>query len=102
MESEFQAWAASQQLTEETISVLLENGVNSRDSLSALTPEDLLTLCLKLGQMALVRRLISAESASASTDSSPSTALSIVRRLQVSCILHVQIYILSVWSNYLC
>ena len=82
---DFREWGVEQQLTEDTISILIDNGVNSRAALAALTAEDLPALGLKLGQMALVRRLINAEPTSSAAP--PSTALSIVRTLQV-CALH--------------
>ena len=87
MEQEFRDWATAQSLTQETISILLENGVNSVTTLKALTQEDLPSLGLKLGQMALVRRLMKSDSeesssSSVAVDRRP-TALSIVRTLQV-------------------
>jgi hypothetical protein len=82
MEPEFREWAAAQQLTEETISILIENGVDSCTALSAFTTQDLPDLGPKLGQMALVRRLINADAKPCAT-AAPS-ALSIVRTLQVS------------------
>ena len=70
-----------------------DNGVDSHAALAALTAEDLPALGLKLGQMALVRRLINTEPTASSaaavgaTAAPPATALSIVRTLQV-CSLH--------------
>ena len=82
---DFREWGAAQQLTQETISILIDNGVDSRTALAALTAEDLPDLGLKLGQMALVRRLINAEPTASTTTGAPAppTALSIVRTLQV-------------------
>ena len=82
---DFREWGAAQQLTQETISILIDNGVDSRTALAALTAEDLPALGLKLGQMALVRRLINAEPTASTTTGAPAppTALSIVRTLQV-------------------
>ena len=62
---EFRLWAAGQELTPETVSVLIDNGVNSRTAIRALTSQDLPALGLKIGQMALVWRLINEQSASA-------------------------------------
>ena len=65
---DFREWGAAQQLTQETISILIDNGVDSR---TALTAEDLPALGLKLGQMALVRRLINAEPTASTTTGAP-------------------------------
>ena len=77
---DFREWGVEQQLTEDTIFILIDNGVNSCAALAALTAEDLPALGLKLGQTALVHRFINAEPTS-------STTVSIVRTLQV-CALH--------------
>ena len=83
--SKFRRWAASQQLTEETIDVLLANAVDSRQALAALTPSDLPSLGLKLGQLALVRRLVGAATGTSATAS----AISLTQSLRVSTVINI-------------
>ncbi len=81
---DFRSWAESQQMTVETIDILVENAVDSRAALAALNPEDLPHLGLKLGQLALLRRLIGpVQARQGSAGSAASAALSLARTLQV-------------------
>ncbi len=83
---DFRSWAESQLLTGETIEILLDNAVDNRAALSALTPEDLPHLGLKLGQLALLRRLISPVQTGQA--SAASAALSVAQSLQVSILIN--------------
>ena len=85
-EDDFREWGAARHLTPANISILIENGVNSHAAVAALTVEDLPALGLKLGQMVLLRRLVSTDGSVTTSTAAPtafSSTLSNVQTLQV-------------------
>ena len=90
-QEDFRSWASSHQLSLETIDVLFEHDINSKAALEALTQDDLPQLGLKLGQLALLLRLVvRPDSVGLSGGSATRAAISLAQNLKVR--VYINIY----------